>query len=213
MGMRAKINIVKPVLASAGFFALTYWISYVLKPQTLLLLFLSSPFNITSEAHPAYNLYVPAMLILIIGLYLKNLNKSFIKKCSLRGIIIIGLIANYIEVYISFLHYHAISLGTSVITLCFIVTFLIALEAYVENKQRFEHLYGHFLASVIIALFVLLIFFIFLVFFTNESTLVHAIGITTFLVIFTPFYERANIRRFILRMRAHSRQAASPQFA
>lgn len=192
--MRPKIA--KSVLASLLFFFAVYYVSYVLKPSSLWLLFLSSPFNIVVEQHALYNMYFPAILIFVVSFYLKNFNKSFLRKCSLRAIFLIAFAANYIEGLVGYVHYGAIPLGTSVITLSFIAAFLISLEVYVERKEHIEHLYSTFLFSIISVLVLLLAFLVFLAFFTGNSTIVHAIGIAAFLPIFIAFYERKNIERF-----------------
>jgi hypothetical protein len=92
-----------------------------------------------------------------------------------------------------------ISLGTSIITLCFLAAFVISLEVYIERKEKVEHLYGHFLFALLSSLILLLGVMILFSFFATSSFLVHAMGLTAFLVIFIPYYERANIRRFLAR--------------
>ena len=51
--------------------------------------------------------------------------------------------------------------------------------------------YAAIIAAGVLALLV------FLSFFTTSSFIVHAMGLTAFLVMFVPFYERANIARFL----------------
>ncbi len=191
-----RLRITKPVLAGVLFFLATYYTSYILKPSNLWLLFISSPFNITVEMHPLYNMYAPALFIFIVTFYLKNYNKAFLRKCSLRAVFIIAFVSNYIEEFVSYTRYGAVPLGTSVITLSFIAVFIITLEVFVERKEQYEHIYSSFIFYLITVLVLVLVILVFLTFFTNSSALVHAIGIATFLPIFIAFYERANIRKF-----------------
>ncbi len=189
------IKIAKPLLAALLFLAATYFVSYMLKPKRLWLVFISSPFNITVEQHPLYNMYIPAVLIFAVGFYLKNYNRQFIKKCSFRAVFIISFIASYIEAFFGLLYYGAVPLGTSVVTLSFIAVFVISLEMFAE-KEEIRHIYSRFLFTIITALVLMLVFLISIAYFTNSSAVVHLIGITAFLPIFIAFYERANIMKF-----------------
>jgi hypothetical protein len=166
--------------------------------------FIGSPFNMETEGNPLLNLYLPTLLIFMLGVYLKNFNSAFQKKCSLRAVFIIAIIASYVKSWGSMLYYHGysdfgISLGTSIITLCFLAAFLISLEVYIEGKEKVEHLYGHFIFAVLSCLLLLLAVMVFFSFFASSSFLVHAMGLTAFLVIFIPYYERANIRKFMAK--------------
>jgi hypothetical protein len=164
--------------------------------------FMSSPFNMETEGDPLYNLYLPTVLIFMLGLYLKNFNKAFQKKCNLRAVFILAIIASYIKSFGSMLYYRGysdfgISLGTSIITLCFLAAFVISLEVYIERKEKYEHLYGHFMFALLSCLIMLLAVLIFFSFFASSSFIVHAMGLTAFLLMFIPFYERDNIRKFM----------------
>ncbi len=164
--------------------------------------FLGSPFDMETEGNPLYNLYLPTILIFMLGLYLKNFNKAFQKKCNLRAVFIIAIAASYIKSLGSMLYYtgysdFGISLGTSIITLCFLAAFLISLEVYIEGKEKVEHLYGHFMFTVLSSLILLLAVMVLFSFFVSSSFLVHGMGLVAFLVIFIPYYERSNIRNFL----------------
>jgi hypothetical protein len=205
------MKLLKPILASLLFLALgIYFTNYFgmtlaylhLNVSPELTLFISSPFNISTEGQPLYNLYYPAFLILVLGIYLTNFNKSFQRKCNLRSIFIMGVIASYVKSIVSMPYYtgysnYGISLGTSIITLSFIAAFVISLEVYVERKERFQHLYGQFMFTIITVLILLIALLTTVSFFTTSSFLVHAIGISAFLLMFIPFYERHNIAKFI----------------
>ena len=198
------MKLLKPILASVLFFAFTYYFSYILHPATNPLLFISSPFNITTEGNPLYNLYAPAVLIFIVATYLKNFNKAFMKKASLRAVYLSSIAASYIKSYIGMFYYHGgISLGTSIITLSFLAAFIIALEVYIQNKQELSHIYSHFILYLLAALFIMLVFFIALGFFTGTSAFVHEIGVLSFLLIFIPYYERGNIMRYARERERH----------
>lgn len=166
--------------------------------------FISSPFNMETEGAPLYNLFLPTLLILMLGLYLKNFNSAFQRKCTLRAVFIMAIIASYVKSWGSMLYYagysdYGISLGTSIITLSFLAAFLISLEVYIENKEKYHHLYGHFMFALLSCLLFLLAVLIFFSFFANSSFIVHAMGLTAFMIMFIPFYERSNIRRFMSR--------------
>ncbi|MDE1865890.1 MAG: hypothetical protein KGH94_04620 [Candidatus Micrarchaeota archaeon] len=211
------MEVLKPALAAAIFFFLTICFSYYFNPaipHSISLAgwsvtigaeaqyFISSPFNIQTEGSPVYNLYLPTVLIFLLGLYLKNLNKAFQEKCSLRAVFIMAIAASYVKSLGSMLYYRGysdfgISLGTSIITLSFLVAFLISLEVYIERKERFDHLYGHFMFALLSSLVLLLGMLIFFSFFSTSSFIVHAMGLTAFMAMFVPFYERANIARFM----------------
>lgn len=163
-----------------------------------LVLFISSPFNISTELQPLYTVAMPAFIIVILGVYLDHFNKDFQKKCNIVVIFVMGILASYMKSVGSLLYYkgyanYGISLGTSIITLAFIATFVISLEVYIRRKQKFEPLYGHFIFTVISALVVALAVLIFLSFFATSSYLVHLVGLVAFLILFVPFYERHNI--------------------
>jgi hypothetical protein len=175
---------------------------FTLKISPLQSYFLSSPFNMETESTPLYNLYLPTLLILMLGLYLKNGNQAFQKKCNLRAVFLLAIIASYIKSYGSMLYYqgysdYGISLGTSIITLCFLAAFLISLEVYIERKEKYEHLYGHFMFAMLSCMLLLLAVLTFLAFFSTSSFLVHAMGLTAFLLMFIPVYERGNILKFM----------------
>jgi hypothetical protein len=205
------MKLIRPILASLLFIALViYFTNYFagtltylhlnIKPE--LALFISSPFNISTEGRPLYNLYYPALLILILGVYLENFNKAFQKKCNFGAIFVMAIIASYMKSVGSILYYrgyanYGISLGTSIITLSFIAAFVISLEIYVERKERLEHIYSHFMFTLISALILLVAFLTFISFFTTSSFVVHALGLATFLLLFIPFYERGNIVKFL----------------
>ncbi len=188
----------KPVLAALLFLAATYYFSYIFNPgSSQFLLFVSSPFNISSEGMPLFNIAAPAALILIVAFYLKNFNDAFVRKASLRMVYIFAIAASYIKSYIGmFIYNGGISLGTSIITLSFIAAFLIALEVMVQDKKSLEHLYGPFLIYFLAMLLVLLVFFSVISFFIGYSSTVHIIGVLLFLLMFIPYYERANLSKF-----------------
>lgn len=192
------MKLLKPFLAGVLFFAVAYYFSYIFHPTTNLQLFISSPFNITTEGNPLYNLYAPTVLIIIVAAYLKNFNEAFMRKASLRAVFIASVAASYLKSYIGMFYYNGgISLGTSIITVSFLAAFVIALEVFVQNKQEMAHIYSHFLIYLLTALFLMLIFFIALGFFTGTSAFVHEIGILSFLLIFIPYYERGNITIYV----------------
>ncbi len=100
------------------------------------------------------------------------------------------------HIYAGYSNY-GISAGTSIISLSFIAVFAISLEAYVDHKEKYEHLYGGFMFAVISTLIALVIFFTFMsFFFQTTSFVVHLVGIMAFFAIFIPFYERWNLSRF-----------------
>ena len=196
------MKILKPLLASAIFAVLTVYFTYVFRSNTALELFISSPFNMSTEGNIAYNLVFPTVMILLVGIYLKNFNSAFQRKCSLRAVFLMSILASYMKSVGSMLYYRGyadfgISLGTSIITLCFLATFVISLEVYIENKEHLHHLYGRFLFSILTILVLMLGAMIFVSFFTTSSFLVHLMGLTSFLIIFIPYYERKNIRKFL----------------
>jgi hypothetical protein len=186
------MKFVGPFISSVVFFACTYYVSYILVPHALWLVFLTSPFNISIENAPLYNLFIPAMIIFLVAFYLKNFNKVFAKKFSTRAVFLIILISNYLEGIVGYMRYRAVPLGTSVITISVIATFLIAICSYAEN-ERVEHIYSKFLFSVIAALSAVAIFFVALTFLIGKSGLVHVIGISIFLPLFIAWYERKNL--------------------
>ena len=198
------INIIKPLLTGAIFFSLALYFTFYFHPTHALGLFLSSPFNMSTELSNNglyYNLYLPAVLIIMIGLYLKNFNRAFARKCSLRAIFLISILASYIKSIGSMIYYrgysdYGISLGTSIITLCFLAAFIISLEFYIGRREHVAHVYGHFLFSVLTVLVIVLAALMFLSFFTTSSFLVHLMGLLAFIIVFVPFYERHNIRLF-----------------
>ncbi len=198
------MNIIKPLLAGAIFFFLAIYFTFYFNPTHALGTFLSSPFNMSTELSNNgiyYNLYLPTILIVMIGLYLKNFNKAFARKCSLRAIFLISILASYIKSIGSMIYYrgyadYGISLGTSIITLCFLAAFIISLEVYIGQKEHTMHLYGHFLFSILTVLVIVLAALMFLSFFTTSSFLVHLMGLLAFIIVFVPFYERHNIRLF-----------------
>lgn len=206
------MKFVKPLLAALIFILLSVYFTYYfavtlqylhLSPQSIIAVFISSPFNMSSEGHLLYNLYIPALLIFAIGIYLKNFNKSFQRKANLRSIFLLSIVASYIKSLVSMQYYvgyqnYGISLGTSIITLSFIAAFVVSLEVYIINKETYGHIYGRFVFSILSVLLLLIAFFTFVSFFINTSSfLVHLIGLLAFLVMFIPYYERSNIRRFI----------------
>ena len=193
------MRMLKPVLAALLFLAATYYFSYVFNPGTNnLLLFISSPFNISTEGMPLFNIAAPALLIFIIAFYLKNFNDSFVRKASLRAVYVFAIAASYIKSFIGiFMYGGGISLGTSIIALSFIATFLIALEVLIKDKEAMGHLYGPFMIYFLATLLLLLIFFSVISFFTGISADVHIIGVLVFLLLFIPYYERANLSKFL----------------
>jgi hypothetical protein len=210
------MEILKPIIAAAIFFLLTFYFSYYFNPSVPHALslaghsititpiqsyFISSPFNMQTEGRPLYNLYIPTTLIFLLGVYLKNFNRAFQRKCGLGAVFAMAVIASYVKSLGSMLYYsgysnYGISLGTSIITLCFLAAFVISLEVYIERKERFQHLYGHFMFAMLSSLVLLLALLVFLSFFTTSSFIVHAMGLSAFMLMFIPFYERANIARF-----------------
>jgi len=189
----------KPVLAALLFIAATYYFSYIFNSGgNNLLLFISSPFNISTEGMPLFNIVAPALLIFIIAFYLKNFNDAFVKKASLRAVYVFAIIASYIKSFIGiFIYNGGISLGTSIITLSFIATFLIALEVLIKDKKSLEHLYGHFIIYILGTLLLLLVFFAVISFLIGYSATVHEIGLIIFLLLFIPYYESENITTFL----------------
>ncbi len=214
---RSRPEIVRPLIAAAVFFLLTVSFTYYFNPAATNRIgiggygltippkagyFLSSPFNMQTEGNPLYNLYLPTILFFMLGVYLKNFNTAFQKKCNLRAVFLMAVAASYLKSWGSMFYYRGysdfgISLGTSIITLCFLAVFVISLEVYIERKERYEHLYGHFLFTILSSLIVLLAVLIFFSFFASSSFVVHAMGLTAFLIIFIPYYERDNIERFL----------------
>lgn len=209
------MKLLKPLLAALLFLLLSVYFTdyYGAYSATLshvgvsagseLALFISSPFNMSTEGNLLYNLYLPALIIFALGAYLKNFNRAFQRKANLRSIFILSIAASYIKSVLSMQYYRGysdfgISLGTSIITLSFVVAFIISLEVYVERKERYEHLYGRFMFAVISSLVLLLgTLTVFSFFFSTNSYIVHAMGISAFMVLFVPWYERANIRKFL----------------
>ncbi|MDE1865991.1 MAG: hypothetical protein KGH94_05130 [Candidatus Micrarchaeota archaeon] len=188
---------------------LTY---FHLNPNSEPAIFISSPFNMSTEGAPLYNLYLPAVLIFIVGSYLKNFNKSFQRKCSLLAIFLMAIVASYIKSLGSLLYYrgysdYGISLGTSIITLCFIITLIISLEVYIERKEKYGHLYGRFIFSILTTLVFIFGGLMLLAFFVTSSFIVHLMGVTAFLIIFVPYYERRNISKFARRNNANPRRS------
>ena len=199
MAESRTMRMLKPVLAALLFLAATYYFSYVFNPGTNnLLLFISSPFNISTEGMPLFNIAAPALLIFIIAFYLKNFNDSFVRKASLRAVYVFAIAASYIKSFIGiFMYGGGISLGTSIIALSFIATFLIALEVLIKDKESIGHLYGPFMIYFLATLLLLLIFFSAISFFTGISADVHIIGVLVFMLLFIPYYERANLSKFL----------------
>jgi hypothetical protein len=192
------INVLKPIAASIIFVALALYFTYYFHNTTELGLFISSPFNMSTEGHLGYNLVLPAVLIFLVGIYLKNFNRAFMKKCSLRAVFLMGIAASYMKSIGSILYYkgyadYGISLGTSIITLAFFAAFIISMEVYIENKEHVAHLYGRFMFTILSVLLIILAVFIFLSYFGSSSMVVHLMGLTSFLVLFIPYYERNNI--------------------
>jgi hypothetical protein len=194
---------------------LTY---FHLNPTSELAIFISSPFNMSTEGAPLYNLYLPAILIFVVGSYLKNFNKAFQKKSSLKAIFLMAILASYIKSVGSMLYYkgygdYGISLGTSIIFLSFVITLIISLEVYIDRKQKYDHLYGKFIFSILTALVLLLGGLLLSAFFVTSSFLVHLMGAIAFLILFVPYYERHNIVKFIHRKaptrKANKRKAVS----
>jgi hypothetical protein len=195
-----RIKVLRPLLAALLFVALSVYFTYYFNNTSELGLFLSSPFNMTTEGDLLYNLYLPAMLIFILGVYLKNFNSSFQRKCNLRSIFVISILASYVKSFVGMQYYRGyadfgISLGTSIITLSFAAATIISMEVYIEDKERLHHLYGRFMFVLLSVLLLLLGVFTFLSFFVSSSLLVHLIGLMAFLLLFIPWYERANIIR------------------
>ncbi len=204
------MKLLKPLLASLIFLALGIFFTYYFNGTLAyihininpgLALFISSPFNVSTDGKLLYSLYFPAVLIFLLGFYLKNFNKAFQKKCNLRSVFIMSVAASYVKSIGSMLYYvgysdYGISLGTSIITLSFIIAFIISLEVYIARKERIEHLYSGFMFMVIYTLVLLLAFLTAISFFTTSSYVVHAMGLVAFLLMFVPFYERSNILAF-----------------
>jgi uncharacterized membrane protein len=202
-----------PLVASLLFIALSvYFTSYFtgtltffhLNTNSELALFISSPFNMSTEGAPLFNLYLPAFLIFVVGSYLKNINRAFQRKCSLLAIFLMAILASYIKSVGSLLYYrgysdYGISLGTSIITLCFVVTLIISLEVYIRRKEKYNHLYGRFIFSILFSLVLLLGGLMLTAFFVTSSFLVHLMGVIAFLIIFVPYYERHNIADFVYK--------------
>ena len=205
------IRMIKPVLAALLFLAATYYFSYIFNPgNSQALLFISSPFNISTEGMPLFNIAAPAALIFIVAFYLKNFNDAFVRKASLRVVYVFAIAASYIKSLIGmFIYNGGISLGTSIITLSFIATFLIALEVLVQDKKSLEHIYGHFMIYILGTLLLLLLFFAVTPFLIGYSATVHVIGLLIFMLFFIPYYERANLSAFFRRSaRSSSRNMA-----
>jgi hypothetical protein len=220
------MKLLEPILVSLLFILLTvYFTNYFNNTLTFLhlnnnpelALFISSPFNMSTEGDPFYNLYAPAVLIFIFGIYLKNFNKAFQMKCSFIAILIMSILASYVTSTFAMFYYfghadYGISLGTSIITISFITTFIISLMIYVERKEHFSHFYGHFMFTIILVLILALCFITAAVFLVTSSYLVHLIGFCAFLALFVPFYERQrnkihskkSIAGYPLRVRASS---------
>ncbi len=206
------MKLIRPFLAALLFFVLTVYFTYYFGPTLQYLgistnsrvaLFVSSPFNMSTEGGLLYNLYAPTVLIFLLGFYLKNLNKAFQRKCNLRSIFVMSILASYLKSLLSMQYYvgysdYGISLGTSIITLSFLVAFIISLEVYVERKEQYQHLYGHFMFALISSLIALLgLLTLSSFFFNTNSSIVHLMGVTAFLILFIPYYERSNLEKFI----------------
>jgi hypothetical protein len=199
------------VAASGGmgihlFYYLSGLLPYHLNPVSVSGYFISSPFNMQTEGDPLYNLFLPTVLIFLIGFYLKNFNKSFQKKCNLGAVFTMSILASYVKSCGSMIYYRGysefgISLGTSIITLCFLAVLVISLEFYLREKEKVQHLYGRFIFTILFCLILLMAIFIFLSFFATSSLLVHAMGLTAFMLLFIPYYERANIQRILFKRR------------
>lgn len=219
----------RPIAYGVMFFTLCIYFTYYFGPSLQYLgiassfasselgLFISSPFNLVTDGSLVYNLFLPVGVIMFLGFYLRNINITFQKKCSLAEIFWLSVIASYLKSVVSMFVYrgyadYGISLGSSVITISFIAAFLISLEVYLIGKERYEHLYGHFMFTVMSSLVVLLAVLTGMSFFLTTSALVHLIGLVAFLLMFIPVYEHDNIVRFIERekkaMRRHRRHAA-----
>lgn len=202
---------IKPLVAALLFFWLSIFFTYYFVPTLAYLhlnttsefsYFISSPFNMTTEGAPIWNLYLPTILIFVLGMYLKNFNAAFQKKCNLRSIFVMSIIASYVKSIGSLIYYkgyadYGISLGTSIITLSFIAAFVISLEVYIEEKETVEHLYGRFMFALLSILLLMLTGLTLLSFFATSSFIVHLMGLTAFLLMFIPFYERHNIMKFL----------------
>ena len=193
------MRILKPILAALLFLAATYYFSYIFNPgNSQILLFISSPFNISTEGMPLFNIAAPAALIFIVAFYLKNFNDAFVRKASLRMVYVFAIAASYIKSFLGmFIYNGGISLGTSIITLSFIATFLIALEVLVKDKKSTEHIYGPFIIYFLATLLLLLVFFAVISFFIGYSATVHEIGLLIFMLLFIPYYESENITKFL----------------
>lgn len=204
------MKLLKPFLAALLFFALSVYFTYYynstlqylgFSPQSWQALFVSSPFNMSAETDLLYNLYIPTAIIFGLGVYLKNFNTAFQRKGSFRSIFVFSILASYVKSALSAQYYSGysgfgISLGTSIITLSFLAAFIISLEVYVERKERYEHLYSRFMFGVISSLIAVLALLTLASFFLQtNSAVVHLMGLTAFLIMFVPWYERSNIRR------------------
>lgn len=186
----------KPMLAAALFIGITLAFSYVVNTNSRMVLFISSPFNVNSE-NAMLNLWAPALMIFLVAFYLKNFNKAFSKKCSLRAIFAFAVAASYIKSFIGMFYYNGgISTGTSIITLAFAVTLLMSLEVLIKDKERYEYHYSKFLIRFLTADITLAMALTLYSFFTGTSALVHLIGLMIFVFIFTTYYERENIAKF-----------------
>jgi hypothetical protein len=144
-----KMKLIKPFLAAAIFITLSIYFTYYfigslqyfhINSYSQTAYFISSPFNMPTEDNLLYNLYIPAVIIFLLGVYLKNFNKAFQRKANLRSIFILSILASYIKSALSMQYYtgysdYGISLGISIITLSFIVVFIISLEVYIERKK------------------------------------------------------------------------------
>ena len=191
-----RASVLKPVMASAAFLAITLFFSYAMPYSSRLALFISSPFNVSNES-ALVNLYAPAIMIFIASFYLKNFNASFARKCSIRSVFVIAVAASYIKSFIGMFYYGGgISTGTSIITLAFIATTLISVESFIRSKERYEYHYSKFLIRFLTADVAAAMALTAYSFFTGSSALVHLIGMLVFLFIFIMYYERSNIRRF-----------------
>ncbi|VVB76745.1 Uncharacterised protein [uncultured archaeon] len=206
------MKLLKPFAAALLFVALSVYFTYYFIPSAAYLhlnaiselgLFISSPFNMSTEGNLLYNLYLPALLIFLLGFYLKNFNKAFQRKCSLRVVFVLSVVASYAKSAISIVLYngyanYGISLGTSIIALSFIAAFAISLEVYVEKKEKYQHLYGRMMFVIISSLVVLLAALTAVSYFiATSSFIVHLLGLSIFLLLFIPFYERGNILHFM----------------
>ena len=108
------MKILKPALAALLFFSLSIFFTYYYSSSLLYLhfnqnsriaLFVSAPFNMSIEGSLLYNLFIPTVLIFVLGVYLKNFNKAFRKKANFRSIFIISILASYISSILSMEYY------------------------------------------------------------------------------------------------------------